>query len=90
MGTVSVSVPDELKERMSKLEHINWSSVARKAFEQEVNDMESLKRIVAKSRLTPKDARKIADKIDKAVSKKFSEMADADRRRRKSNHFPSH
>ena len=29
MGTLSVSVPDELREKMVKLDEINWSAVAR-------------------------------------------------------------
>ena len=32
MGTITLSVPDELKEKMAKTDWINWSSVAREAF----------------------------------------------------------
>ena len=80
MGTVSVSVPDELKERMAKLDDTNWSSVARKAFEERVEQIEFLKKISEKSKLTPKDARKIADKINKAASARFLKMCNEARR----------
>jgi len=33
MGSVSIRVPDELKERMEKYGKLNWSEVARTAFE---------------------------------------------------------
>lgn len=34
MVNVTVSVPDELKRRMERYKHINWSEVARRAFEE--------------------------------------------------------
>ena len=33
MGTVSVSIPENIKEKMSELDEVNWSAIARKAFE---------------------------------------------------------
>ena len=33
MSNVTVRVPEELKERMARYKSINWSEVARKAFE---------------------------------------------------------
>ena len=40
MGTITITVPDELKRGMQKLRHINWSSLARRAFEEAVNEEE--------------------------------------------------
>ncbi len=40
MGTITIAVPDELKRGMSKLRHINWSSVARRAFEEAIHEEE--------------------------------------------------
>ena len=37
MGTITITVPDELKRGMKKLRHVNWSSVARKAFEETIH-----------------------------------------------------
>jgi len=34
MGNVTIRVPEELKERMERCKTINWSEVARKAFEE--------------------------------------------------------
>ncbi|MGA2625435.1 MAG: hypothetical protein ABSF63_00045 [Candidatus Bathyarchaeia archaeon] len=37
MGTLTITVTDELKRGMKKLKHVNWSSVARKAFEEAIS-----------------------------------------------------
>jgi len=42
MGTITLSVPDELKERMSKIDWVNWSSIARHAFSNTLSDVEEL------------------------------------------------
>lgn len=43
MGTITITVPDELKRGMRKLRHINWSSVARRAFDEAIREEEKLK-----------------------------------------------
>ncbi len=74
MGTLSVSVPDNLREQMDQLEEVNWSAVARKAFEEKVEEVEFLKTIAGKSKLTEKDAEEIAKKINKSMANKFKGM----------------
>ncbi|MFH1053965.1 MAG: hypothetical protein V1740_06120 [Candidatus Woesearchaeota archaeon] len=74
MAILSVSVSNELKQEMEKLDDINWSAVARKAFEERVKQILIVEKIISKSKLTEKDAKLIADKIDKAVSKRFLQM----------------
>jgi len=41
MATVSLRVPDELKERMNAHGEINWSAVLRASIEEEVERLES-------------------------------------------------
>ena len=74
MSTLSVSVPDDLREQMIRLDEVNWSAVARKAFEEKVKEVEFLKSIVKKSKLTERDADDIATKINKSMAKRFKEM----------------
>jgi len=71
MATLSVSIPDDLKERMAAMEEVNWSAVARKAFEEKVQEVVFLKKIVQKSTLTQKDADDIASTINAKVAKRF-------------------
>ena len=80
MTTVSVSIPEDLRRKMTEMDDVNWSAVARKSFEKKVNEVEIFKKIVSNSQLTEKDAKMIADKINSAVSKRFIDEA---RRRRK-------
>ncbi len=74
MGTLSVSVPDDLREQMVKLDEINWSAVARKAFEEKVKEVDFLKNLAKRSKLTEKDADEIATKINKSMAQKFKSM----------------
>lgn len=41
MATVSVRVPDEVKEQMEEHDHINWSAVIRTNIEEELSELES-------------------------------------------------
>ena len=74
MGTLSVSVPDELKEKMTRMEEVNWSAVARKAFEEKLEQVEFMRNIGNKSKLSKKDVEEISNKINRSVSKRFKEM----------------
>lgn len=74
MATLSVSVSDELKQKMIHLDEINWSAVARKAFEEKIKQIEFLKQVVNKSKLTEKDAEEISKKINKNMAEKFRGM----------------
>ncbi len=74
MGTLSVSVPDELKEKMAGMEEINWSAVARRAFEEKVKQIEFMRKIAKKSKLTEEDAKEISGKINKGMAGKFRRM----------------
>ena len=76
MGTITLSVPDELKSRMSKVEWINWSSIAKDAFERILHDsreierrrdLERLKQIASKSKFTEKDAKEMSEKVKLAM-----------------------
>jgi len=41
MATVSIRIPDDLKERMDEHEDVNWSAVLRERLRQEVEERES-------------------------------------------------
>ncbi len=45
MAVVSVSVPAALKSQMDALDEVNWSAVARKAFEKKVAEQEFLTKL---------------------------------------------
>ena len=74
MGNISISVPDNLKQKITKLEEVNWSAVAREAFEEKIKQIEFLRKLASKSKLTEKDAKNITDKISLNMAKKFRRM----------------
>ena len=71
MATLSVSVPDDLRRKMSEMEDVNWSAVARRAFDEKIKQVEFLKGIASKSKLTPKDAQELSRKINEGMAGKF-------------------
>lgn len=80
MANVTVTVPDEFKERMEEHPEINWSQVARQAFEEKISDLEALEKlkdleviddIASRSELTEADVEEIAESVDRALADDF-------------------
>ena len=72
---------DELKTKMDRVEIINWSSVARQAFKEQLDDyiklqkLKQLKNFSSKLNLSNKDIDKLADKINKSVTDDFKKRS---------------
>jgi predicted CopG family antitoxin len=71
MGNITLSIPENLHEKMKKHEEIKWSEVARKAIQKKIEDLEMLERLTKKSRLTESDVEKISKKVNKAAARKL-------------------
>ncbi len=70
MSTITLSVSEELKKRMSHVDWVNWSSVARKAFEErlkDIEDLESRKKIGEISEIPEDDNREVKDSVVEEV-----------------------
>lgn len=67
---VTVHVSDDLKEAMEKYENINWSAIARKAFNEEIRKIAMAEALVAESELTEQDAREIGEMIKEGIAKR--------------------
>ncbi len=70
MSKVSVRVPDNLKKSMEERSEMNWSEVARKAFEKELKKLELADSIASKSELTAEDVEEIGEKVKKGIAEK--------------------
>ncbi|MEK6882952.1 MAG: hypothetical protein AABY22_25230 [Nanoarchaeota archaeon] len=55
---------------MKKFNEIKWSEIARRAIEERVSDLETMEKIVSKSRLTERDAKEIGNKIKRGIAKR--------------------
>ena len=71
MPTLTLSVPEDLKQEMEESLFINWSEVARAAIKERVAQLRILKSITAKSKLTEKDALELGRKINKSMHARF-------------------
>ena len=67
MPTLTLAVPAELKAEMDSMPELNWSEIARKAISERVTEYKLFKSIVAKSKLTVKDALEIGGKINEEM-----------------------
>ena len=70
MGTITLSVPDNLKREMSMTDWINWSSVARHAFAETLKDIKELqlkKKIREISEIAEDDTREVKESVVKEV-----------------------
>ncbi len=70
MGTITLSVPNELKSEMDKTDIINWSSVARHAFSEILEDVKELqlkKKIREISEISKDDTREVRKSVAKEV-----------------------
>ncbi len=70
MASISVSIPDNLRNQISTIKTINWSAVAREAFEEKLKEINLLKSIVNKSKLSSKDAQELTKEIKEGIEKK--------------------
>ncbi len=78
MPTLTLSIPSDLKSEMDAMPEINWSEIARKAISERLAEYRLFKSIVAKSKLTEKDAldigRKVNEGMYKAYMKRYKEL----------------
>lgn len=70
MTNITLAVPKELKTKMDSFVEINWSAVARQAFDEKINEMEIIKKFKANSTLTEKDALKMGVELSRSLVKR--------------------
>ncbi|MFH1181409.1 MAG: hypothetical protein V1702_00455 [Candidatus Woesearchaeota archaeon] len=71
MVSITLSVPVELKGEMDRHPEMNWSEIARQAIREKLNILAKMDKLLAKSRMTEKDALELGRKINRAVAKRF-------------------
>jgi len=76
MTAITLSVSPELKERMSKVDWVNWSAIARKAISERLEDIEELelrKKVEEISEIPWDDDREVKESICKEVVRSVEE-----------------
>lgn len=70
MPEITIYVSDGLKEEMDKHKDINWSAIARKAFNEKIRKIAIAEAIGSESILSEQDAREIGEKIKEEIAKR--------------------
>ncbi|MFA6888602.1 MAG: hypothetical protein WC254_03835 [Candidatus Woesearchaeota archaeon] len=72
MTNITLSIPQDLKQKMDCFEEMNWSAVARHAFEEKIHDFELIKKFKENSTVTEDDAIQLGKELNKKLTKKYS------------------
>ena len=75
MASVSVSVSDDMKRKLEEFDTVNWSAVARKAFESQLSKLEFMDKLTSKSKATDKDIVELSNKIKEGITKRHNRMS---------------
>jgi len=70
MVNITLSIPEELKQKMDSFAEINWSAVARQAFDEKVHDLQFIKKFKSKSTFNKEDALKLGRELNRNAAKR--------------------
>lgn len=70
MGNVTLSVPEELLNKMKKHREIRWSEIVRQIINKKIEQFELLEKLTSKSKLTEKEAEEIGEKIKEGIARR--------------------
>ncbi len=71
MVNLTLSIPNELKEKMEKFPEINWSEVARDSFKKKITQLSFLKGFRMDSEISPEDALNLGREISELLLKRY-------------------
>ena len=72
MANITLSLPEELYQRLKNRPEIRWSEVARQAIQQYLEQLEILEKLTTKSKLKEEDVKELSELIDTEVWEKLS------------------
>jgi len=75
MVSITLAVPEELKEDMERHPELNWSEVARQAIKEKLLVLKRMDIMLSKSKLTEEEAVELGRKVNKALAKRYKGMA---------------
>jgi len=67
---VTLAVPIEMKHKMDTFAEINWSAVARAAFDQKMHDLELIQRFKSESTMTQADALRMGRELNQRLARR--------------------
>ena len=70
MVSITLSVPEEMKDEMDNFQDVNWSAVARQAIKSKLLMLEKFKEFTKDSTLTEEDALKLGREVSEKAMKR--------------------
>jgi len=71
MVSITLAVPEDLKQEMDKHPEMNWSEIARRAIREKIIFLKKVDALLSKSKFTEKDALELGKSVNKAAAKRF-------------------
>lgn len=75
MPNLTVSVDDELMEKIKAHPGINWSEAAREGLKRRLQELHVWDKLLEDSELTPDDIDRITSRVDAAMAERLREIA---------------
>ena len=71
MANITLSLPDEIYQKLKLHPEIRWSEIARRAIIQYLEDLELMEKLTSESRLSEADVQELSEMIDSDVLKRI-------------------
>ena len=71
MVSITLSVPQDMKQEMDAFQDINWSAVARQAIKRKLIMLEKFKEFTNDSTFTEEDALKLGAEMSRSIAKRL-------------------
>ena len=72
MPSLTLSIPEDLREKMRQFPEINWSEVARQAITERAKILDKMNQLLARAHLDEKEVSAVAGEVKKRVWKKHA------------------
>ena len=73
MVSITLSVPEEMKDEMEKFPEINWSEVARQSIDEKLEELRFLEEFKKESDLTQEEAVKLGRQLNEELAERYDE-----------------
>ena len=77
MGTITITLPSDVKAELKRFSWVNWSELAKVELikeEQKRKLLKEVEKVLSKSKLTEEDAKKLADEVSLSLAKKYKKI----------------
>ena len=74
MVSITLAVPEEMKQEMDKFQDINWSAVARSAIQKKLSLLRQFREFTKDSTLTEEDAIELGRKVKAGMAKRHKAL----------------